>query len=272
MERSLALVAALCTASPVFAQVRVVAELALPSAPAAAPSAAVTPSFLIPALGPALSAPSLGATPMLAAPAPVTAQAALIQTGAALSAASKEGADPSAVSRQTFDAASTPADAPAAVSAAPARDVVPSYLETSEPNSPAGRVTKPVMGPVKTAVVETAEVAATMIPFAVAALIMKGAMSNPAILIPSMLGLWALAFYAMRSHLAGVRSTVVGGWQASHDQKYRVDPNTGRIRDIRGHKYGSDRYEEWQAGPVGPLATGLIGAASAVAAAASLLL
>ncbi len=35
-------------------------------------------------------------------------------------------------------------------------------------------------------------------------------------------------------------------WQASHDQKYRHDPGTGQLKDIRGHKYGqlSDRFIE----------------------------
>jgi len=268
MKRTLALVA-LMIASPAVAQVRVVAELAMPSAPAVAPTAAVTPSFSMPVLGPSLSAPSLAASPMVAAPAPVTVQAALIQTGAKLSAASKDGQTPDAVSRATFDAASTSAEAPAAVAAAP------SYAQRvalDEPNSPKGRVTSRIMGPVKTAVIETAEVAVMSLPFAIVAFIMKANMTNPAILIPSMLGLWALGFFAMRAHLAGTRSTVVGGWQASHDQKYRVDYNTGLQKDIRGKKYGEDRYDEREDGAVGPRALAALGTAAAVAAAAFLLL
>lgn len=272
MKRTLALVA-LMIGSPAFAQVRVVAELAMPSAPAVAPTAAVTPSFSMPVLGPSLSAPSLAASPMQGAfapapTAPVTVQAALIQTGASLSAASKDGKTPDAVSRATFDAASSPAAAPEAV-------VAPSYasrVALDEPNNPRGRVTSPIMGPVKTAVVETAEVAAMSLPFAIAAFIMKANMADPAILIPSMLGLWALAFFAMRAHLAGTRSTVVGGWQASHDQKYRVDYNTGLMKDIRGKKYGEDRYDEREDGAVGPRALAAMGTAAAVAAAAFLLL
>lgn len=268
MKRSLALVVALCAASPAVAQVRVVAELALPSAPAVAPSAAVMPTLSMPVLGPSLSAPSLAVAPTLAAPSPVTVQAALIQTGAKLSAASKDGQTPDAVSRATFDAAATPAAAPDAV-------VAPSYasrVALDEPNNPRGRVTATVSGPIKTAVGETAEVAAMAIPFAIAALIMKANMTNPALLIPSMLGLWALGFFAMRAHLAGVRSTVVGGWQASHDQKYRVDYNTGLQKDIRGKKYGEDRYDERADGPVGPRAMTAMGVAAAAAAAAFLLL
>lgn len=64
--------------------------------------------------------------------------------------------------------------------------------------------------------------------------------------------LWWGASEAMASMLAQSRRTVVGGWQASHDQRYRVDPNTGNLRDVRGHKYGSDRYEEYAPGRVGP--------------------
>lgn len=259
--------------SPSFAQVKVVAELVLPSAPSAAPAGAFMPAFPMPALGPALSAPSLAASPLAAAPAPApapaAAQTALVQTGFALAAAAKDGGDQGAVSRRAFDAgAKTPAEAPAVSGA----ESAPRAPALEEPNSPRHRVVFEPMGPVKTAVTETAEVAALSIPVAIAALIMKATMTNPAFLIPAMVALWAAGAWAMRGHLAGLRSTVVGGWQASHDQKYRVDPNTGQIRDIRGHKYGSDRYEEWKDGPVGPVATGLIAAASAVAAAAFLLL
>jgi hypothetical protein len=269
MRRGLPLALALLAASPVFAQVRVIAELGLPSAPVVAPTTAIAPAFSMPTLGPTLSAPSLAASPMTTAPAPVMAQAALIQTGSALSAAAKEGHDQGAVSRQAFDAgAKAPAEAPAV--AGREGSSRPPALEES--NSPQARIVFRPMGPIKTAITETAEVATFMIPLAFIAMIVKATMSNPAILIPSMIALWATGAWAMRGHLGGLRSTVVGGWQASHDQKYRVDPGTGRLKDIRGHKYGSDRYEEWQAGPVGKLATGLIAAAAAVAAAAFLLL
>jgi len=268
MKRALALVA-LMVASPAFASVRIVVAPAMPLAPAVSPSAAFNPTFSMPALGASLSAPSLAVTPMLAAPAPVTVQAALVLTGVALSAASKDGNE-AAVSRKTFDAAATPADAASEPVTAPT--YASRVSELAEPNSPVGRITSPTMGPIKTAMVESAEVTAMAIPFAIAALILKTNMTDAAVLIPSMIGLWGLAFWAMRSHLAGVRSTVVGGWQASHDQKYRVDYNTGKPKDIRGHKYGSDRYEEYAPGPVGPKALTAMSAAAAVAAAAFLLL
>lgn len=49
-------------------------------------------------------------------------------------------------------------------------------------------------------------------------------------------------------------------WQASHDQKYRVDPGTGQLKDVRGHKYGqlSDRFVEHVPGPVSGLETALL--------------
>jgi hypothetical protein len=268
MRHSLTLGLALLVATPAFAQVRVITELALPSAPAIVPSNTISPVFM-PTLGATLPAPSLTVSPMLAAPTPVMAQAALIQTGSALSAAAKEGQDQGAVSRQAFDAgAKTPAEAPAVAGG----ESTTRPVELEEPNSPKGRIVIRAAGPVKTAIAETAEVATLMIPVAFIAMILKATMSNPALLIPSMIALWAAGAWAMRGHLGSLRSTVVGGWQASHDQKYRVDPGTGRLKDIRGHKYGSDRYEEWAAGPVGKLATGLIAASAAVAAAAFLLL
>lgn len=62
--------------------------------------------------------------------------------------------------------------------------------------------------------------------------------------------LWVLSAIGSQQLAAGSRAEVVGGWQASHDQKYRVDTNTGLLRDVRGHKYGEDRYEEYSPGYV----------------------
>ncbi len=78
--------------------------------------------------------------------------------------------------------------------------------------------------------------------------------------------LLAFAWYGFSgvliSALADMRSTVVGRWQASHDQKYRYG-HDGRLRDIRGHKYGEDRYDALAPGKVGRLESGLIRAAAA---------
>lgn len=125
--------------------------------------------------------------------------------------------------------------------------------------------------PVAKAVWESAETGMTMVPFAVAALVLKGNVHEPAVLVPSMLALWAAAYWAMVKTLGGLRSVVVGGWQASHDQRYRVDTNTGNLKDVRGHKYGEDRYEEMRDGEVAWRAKTAMALAAALAAAAFLL-
>lgn len=76
-----------------------------------------------------------------------------------------------------------------------------------------------------------------------------------------------VASAAMFDHLGGLRGKVVDGWQASHDQRYRVGGD-GQLRDVRGHKYGSDRYERYAPGPVGRTASFLIRAAAAASGAA----
>ncbi|HVE13869.1 MAG TPA: hypothetical protein VNI01_10780, partial [Elusimicrobiota bacterium] len=63
------------------------------------------------------------------------------------------------------------------------------------------------------------------------------------------------------------RRVIVGGWQASHDQRYRIGGD-GQLRDVRGHKYGEDRYEEWQNGPVTPWERFAVRAAAALLASA----
>lgn len=59
----------------------------------------------------------------------------------------------------------------------------------------------------------------------------------------------ALTGRGLAGLLGDFRAVVVGGWQASHDQKYRYDYN-GRYRDIRGRRYGEDRYDEFARGQV----------------------
>lgn len=68
---------------------------------------------------------------------------------------------------------------------------------------------------------------------------------------PALAGaLWVLGGSEGVKYLAKLRQVIVGGWQASHDQKMRVDYGTGALKDIRGHKYGEDRYDEYAPGPV----------------------
>jgi len=79
------------------------------------------------------------------------------------------------------------------------------------------------------------------------------AVSNPLIWAAAMAGSAFLAEVGMAESLSKLRSYVIGGWQASHDQKYRVGYD-GRLHDVRGHQYGEDRYEAMAPGPVGPAA------------------
>ena len=255
--------ALLFLATTAFAQIKAVTELAVPTSPVATGASALNTSLTV--LPPALSLSAASLTPSLTPVA--TPIAVLTQTGAALSAPSKEGPDPSAVSRKTFDAAKTPATSPEVAGRESTTRVA---LE--EANNPRYRIVEPVSHPLAKAAFESVDMAAVTIPFSIGALILRGAFSDPILLTGAMLALWGLAFYAMRSHLGDVRSTVVGGWQASHDQKYRTDYSTGLQRDIRGKKYGEDRYDERAPGAVGRTATLLLAGTAALGAAAFLLL
>lgn len=62
--------------------------------------------------------------------------------------------------------------------------------------------------------------------------------------------LWGLAASETIKHIARMHGRIVGGWQASHDQKMRHDYGTGELKDIRGHAYGEDRYDKWAPGEV----------------------
>lgn len=281
MKNLISTAALLLSASAAFAQVKVVTEISVPAAPSAAaisatnaigtlsmiPAPALTPSLAAPSVVPAAIAPVPAA-----APAPITAQAALVNTGTALAAASKGEGNPAEISRRTFDAASKQGPDAAASPVAGGEYVHNAGLEGPDFARRFNAATKEPSSPAKTAAWETVEVGATTVPFLIAAAIMKLNLGESAWLIPSMLALWGAGFWAMRSHLSTIRRKVVGGWQASHDQRYRVDPSNGQLKDVRGHKYGEDRYEEYQNGPVGRTATALIGAAAVLGAAAFLLL
>lgn len=64
----------------------------------------------------------------------------------------------------------------------------------------------------------------------------------------------ALGAGALEHMLGQSRSVIVGGWQASHDMRMRVNPATGELRDVRGtfKRYGEDRYDKTEPGPVSP--------------------
>lgn len=225
-----------------------------PSAPvvAPAPSLSAPGTLSVPALAPAaFAAPTLSPSPALApaaaapAAAPqISAQAQIESVGAAV--APKEGASaPEAALSSAFDGGSTPkADAPAVSALAQSH----AAAELSLSRAHAARFEKPVERSWRARAWETGELAMTSLPFHIGAALssywVPEAWSGA-----GQAAVWTAAGAALVHHLRGLRSTVVGGWQASHDQKYRVGYD-GRIRDVRGQKYGSDRYEEYAPGAV----------------------
>lgn len=86
---------------------------------------------------------------------------------------------------------------------------------------------------------------------------------------PAMAGTMAFASGAIHETLGRSRRELVGGWQASHDQRYRVGWN-GQIRDVRGHKYGEDRYDEKVDGEVTPREQAAVRVTAALSGAAML--
>ncbi len=83
------------------------------------------------------------------------------------------------------------------------------------------------------------------------------------VFFPALAGVvWGWGGALMLEALAKSRAVIVGGWQASHDQKMRTDYATGKLIDIRGRAYGEDRYDEWAPGAVSPRERGVIDAAA----------
>jgi len=213
-----------------------------------------------------------------AAPLP-TAVAVLKNASAVLSQASGSGVKVSAAAgRAVFDSAPVPGSQDfSAVSAgrlpgrrasglSPAHliPVLPLVYEAGRWARSRKAPAEPLAGGPKARAWEFAEVALTgagaMLPAGFLLMLLGGTSVLPAAMAAaSMLGA-----IGMTQHLSGLRAKVVGGWQASHDQKYRVGSD-GKMRDVRGHKYGEDRYEEMAPGAVGPTARLLIRGAAALA-------
>lgn len=222
---------------------------------------------------PALSgAPTLGAAPALA-PAPVLIQQAVPVQAAAhpALAAARPIASPATLTaglspadaagekqpdsgyaegRVLFDQdAARPGGSPAASAGAWSR--LKSSLTLGAPSQGAAPAGAPrASGGVKQRLLETADVGL----FALGLQVVSGIVfliAGAHAAYPLLAGaLWALGGSEMIKYLGGLRSVVVGGWQASHDQKMRVDYGTGKLKDIRGHKYGEDRYDIHRPGPV----------------------
>ncbi len=88
------------------------------------------------------------------------------------------------------------------------------------------------------------ELGAYALPVALGSAVLGGNLHGSLALAPALAAGWAVYVKAGEQHIGALRSTLVGGWQASHDQKMRHDYGDGRLKDIRGRKYGSDRYDE----------------------------
>lgn len=196
------------------------------------PSALALPAPAFHLSSPLDLTPKLAPTPeALAAPA-LTAQIQLSEAAQALTPQPGQAAPSAeAVSQTFFDGAETPK---------PSADAV----MTPAPDSTSGGRT-----PLQKRAWETAELAVTSVPPHLFAAMASGLTHGTAGYPVVMAALWYGASEALAAHLGTLRQTVVGGWQASHDQKYRVGGD-GQLRDVRGHKYGSDRYEEYAAGAV----------------------
>lgn len=244
-------------------------SLTLPAAQALLPKPALSAS--VPVL-PAVAAPAQAVIP--AAAAPITVKATLEATQASLAdtpAAPKTTEGGWTAGRSAFDAGLANAPSPSAVSI-PGGGLSRSGL--ARPSSFANRVSgrsapeAPRSG-AKVRAFEFVETAMYGGGVALLAFVIASAVGAafPLALGPAM-GLTShVASRTMFDQLGGLRGKVVDGWQASHDQRYRVGGD-GQLRDVRGHKYGADRYERYAPGAVGRTASALIRVAAAAIGAA----
>lgn len=247
-----------------------------PVAPALGPS---LPSIQLPVL-PQLSVPTAGFGPRSFQPAPEAAPRAVDQAQGALAPPGPQAAAPSpqeqsAQAARIFDAAASvrreAAGEAVAGGAALAGGLALSAFVPGLPAAPlaveATRLAVSPRGPQEkrsfgTRVSEYAESAMMFVPMAFVTAFANALGDRPAF-GPLLAAIWGVAAIASIESLAQSRSKVVGGWQASHDQKMRHDYGTGRLRDIRGRKYGEDRYDEKAPGAVGPFEQAMIRSAAA---------
>jgi len=255
-----------------FAQVEKAADVRVAPVPATGPGAAVAAPAAL-----SLSAPALSAAPAaapLAAAAPPTAPAPLVAPAPSAAAPASVDAAPAVQAAQAAAAERKPSAAAvlalsARLSAAPNVDAGVRIFDAGAPREAAAltmgaaasdgprlerataRAAAPAPAiPFKRRAVETAELGAVAAGFHLLTglgFLILGAHAA----FPALAGaFWVLAGSEMIKQLGRLRGVIVGGWQASHDQKMRHDYGTGELKDIRGHKYGEDRYDEWAAGPV----------------------
>ncbi|MBI4422588.1 MAG: hypothetical protein HY554_02610 [Elusimicrobia bacterium] len=197
-------------------------------------------------------APAGSPAPALASESPLAApRERLAQAGADLA----HGADPAQVAARLYEGASLglrPLEPPPAGSAPDARRPAAVGLAARSAQDPPGAPRAARAPAPRVSVIEAAELSYMAFGLAIASLVasaIAGALAPGATAKAVALGLsWAFGAGVLRDTLASSRRVVVGGWQASHDQKYRHGYD-GQLRDIRGRKYGEDRYEEWAPGP-----------------------
>lgn len=273
------LAAAVAASGSLGVRVNIAPVAAMPTLTPVLPS-----SFLAPLLTPTLAAPAfVSPAPILAAvaatpsalpavaaaaklPAPASTRETLTVVEAALGeppAAPRSASAGWATASRAFDTGSIPS---AGATAVPALTVSSPRLGLSRPTLRANHVSGRAgpEAPRSQARKRFFEFAETAVAGAVPAL-------SAGLLVPWLGGsVWLAPAMAMAAHaassvmfssLGAARGVVVDGWQASHDQRYRVGGD-GRLRDVRGHKYGADRYERYAPGAVGTTASRLIRASA----------
>jgi hypothetical protein len=227
-----------------------------PRLPAAAPSALPH----APVTGAVAAPGSPSADPHAAeAPRPAGASAGLTQVAGALQRERGDGssaaqAAPSAAARAFFDGGlgkAARATAVVAAAATPGGLGMPAAYALQKYAGERSTRPAPRPAPLSQRIAEQVDSHLGLGAAAFVGLVARNAVAGSPVLVALLAALLAFgASKGMEEMLAQARRRVVGGWQASHDQKYRVDPSNGRLKDVRGHKYGDDRYEEYEDGPV----------------------
>ncbi|MFH2203531.1 MAG: hypothetical protein ABIJ96_10480 [Elusimicrobiota bacterium] len=96
---------------------------------------------------------------------------------------------------------------------------------------------------------ETAETGITLLGPVIGSFVIAGVVAHSILMPAALAAMWFFGTQLALHQLADLRAQVVGGWQASHDQRYRVGRD-GQLHDVRGRKYGEDRYEQYAPGKV----------------------
>jgi hypothetical protein len=221
------------------------------AAPVAAPSFAVSSPAPIALTAPSLivAAPSAAGFAAALAPAPIAAAAARVAPAPDVRGQLQESARPADpavdAGRAAFDGGDAALRSETAVAGAPSLGEGPGLARSVERASAPARSI-----PLRQRAAETISLAPTAFGFQLLTGIAYLNVGSHA-WFPALAGaFWTAAGADMIAQLGRMRGFIVGGWQASHDQKMRHDYRTGELRDIRGRKYGEDRYDVWAPGRV----------------------